>query len=176
MLASPYINTDQCQNGDTSSCAVVAHYTPISQMYDETRTVDIRSLFLNSAFMASFKQNQLKTEKEAVSRRIYKICKSFVDNGGQSAGIVASKVFINIAAELVDLPFSDVLAQYSPSNDEVAFNLAFNNRIEVSVGKYLDDLDDNDVMFSLSIDNVPYAINRKDLYQLKNVLLEVLAK
>lgn len=176
MTASLYLNINQYQNDDTSSCAVVSRYAPILRIYDESQTVDIRSLFSNSAFMIPFGQNQLKAEKEAVRVRIDKICKSFDDNGGQKAGIVASKVFANIAVELADLPFSDVLAQYSPSNDEIVFNLVFNNRIEVSVGKYLDDLDDNDVMFSLSIDTEPYIINSRDLYQLKNVLLEVLAK
>lgn len=176
MIVAPYINVDKYQNDGTSSCAIVSLYSPVSPANDNTRTVDIQQLFMNSAFMSSYRQNQLNAEKEAVSKRIDKICKSFVKNGGTGAGIVASKVFVNIAAELVDLPFSDVLAQYSPSNEEIAFDLAFNNRIEVSVGKYLDDLDDNDVMFSLSIDNEPYAINSKDLYQLKNVLLEALAK
>ena len=176
MIASPYINVDQYQKDGTSSCAIVSLYLPVPVANDETRTVDIQQLLMNSAFMSSYRQNQLNAEKEMVSKRIEKICKSFVKNGGKSAGIVTSKVFVNIAAELVDLPFSDVLAQYSPSNEEIAFDLAFNNRIEVSVGKYLDDLDNNDVMFSLSIDNEPYAISSKDLYQLKNVLLEALAK
>ena len=176
MFAPLYIDTNQYNNGGTSSCAVVSPYTPVSETPDDTHTVDIQKLRMDSVFMALYKQNKLIAEQKAVNERIEKVCKSFIDNGGAQAGIVASKVFMNIAAELVDLPFSEILAQYSPSNEEIAFDLVFNKRIEVSIGKYLDDLDDDNVMFSLSVDDEPYAINSQDLYRLKNVLLEALAE
>lgn len=176
MFAPVYIDINQDNNGGTSSCAIVSPYTPVSETPDDTHTVDIQKLRMDSVFMALYKQNEFLAEQEAVNERIEKVCKSFVENGGKQAGIVANKVFMNIAAELVDLPFSDILAQYSPSNEEIAFDLIFNKRIEVSIGKYLDDLDGDNVMFSISIDDELYAINSHDLYRLKNVLLEALAE
>ena len=83
-------------------------------------------------------------------------------------------MFVAIGSELVDLPFKDVLAQYSPSNEEIKFDLLFDNGIEVSVAKFLDSLNDDRVMFSLRVDGEPYIINSKNLKELKNVLLETL--
>ena len=89
--------------------------------------------------------------------------------------MVAGKVFVEIAAEIVALPFNEILAQYSPSNNLILFDLSFNKGIEVSIGKNLDLSGDDNVMFSLSIDDEPYAINMKNIHELKNVLLETLS-
>lgn len=172
MFFPAYINVAQYPNNGSTSSVFESQYSPLD-ICGETNTVDVQKLFEDSVFIASYRQDIYVSE---INTRIDKIYKSFMENGGRHAGIVAWKVFLNIAIELVDLPFSDVLAQFSPSNDEIVFDLVFNKRIELSVGKYLDSLDDDNVMYSISIDNAPYTISCKNLYKLKDVLLESLAE
>lgn len=170
-----YINVDYSDNRLTSSSAYYSVYTGVSSENDNTSTADLNDLWQDEAFMRSIKQHKIEADRQAVRERIHKLCSSFIINGGGILGMVAGKVFVEIAAEIVVLPFNEVLAQYSPTNNLIIFDLSFNKGIEVSIGKNLDMSGDENVMFSLSIDDEPYAINMKNIHELKNVLLETLS-
>lgn len=157
----PYINIDYSGNRQSSSSAYYSVYTNISSDERDSATANLNDLWQDEALMESV--------------RIHQLCSSFLKNGGEKLGMVAGKVFIELAAEIVALPYNDILAQFSPANNLILFDLSFNNGIEVSIGKNLDMLGDDNVMFSLSIDDEPYAINMKNIHQLKNVLLETLS-
>lgn len=168
LFSPPYINIDYFGNRQSSSSAYYSVYTNISSDERDSATANLNDLWQDEALMESLRQYNLR-------QRIHQLCSSFLNNGGEKLGIVAGKVFIELAAEIVALPYNDILAQFSPANNLILFDLSFNNGIEVSIGKNLDMLGDNNVMFSLSIDDEPYAINMKNIHQLKNVLLETLS-
>ena len=171
-----YINNiDYSGNRQSSSSAYYSVYTNISSDEQDSATANLNDLWQDEALMESVRQYKLEAERQAVRKRIHQLCSSFLKNGGEKLGMVAGKVFIELAAEIVALPYNDILAQFSPANNLILFDLSFNNGIEVSIGKNIDMLGDNDVMFSLSIDDEPYAINMKNIHQLKNVLLETLS-
>ena len=170
-----YIDIDYSDNRHSSSSAYFSVYTDVPSDNTNTSTADLNDLWQDEAFMQSIKQYKIEAEQQAVRERIHLLCSSFIKNGGGTLGMVAAKVFIEIATEIVALPFNEILAQYSPSNNLILFDLSFNKGIEVSIGKNLDVSEDENVMFSLSIDDEPYAINMKNLHELKNVLLETLS-
>lgn len=173
-----YFNVDYSDNRHSSSSAYYSYYslyTDVSSDNHDTSTADLNDLWQDEAFMQSVRQHKLEADRQAVRQRIHQLCSSFINNGGGTLGMVAGKVFIEIAAEIVALPFNEILAQYSPSNNLILFDLSFNKGIEVSIGKNPDVSGDENVMFSLSIDDEPYAINMKNIHELKNVLLETLS-
>ena len=170
-----YFNVDYSDNRHSSSSAYYSLYTDVSSDNHDTSTADLNDLWQDEAFMQSVRQHKLEADRQAVRQRIHQLCSSFINNGGGTIGMVAGKVFIEIAAEIVALPFNEILAQYSPSNNLILFDLSFNKGIEVSIGKNPDMSGDENVMFSLSIDDEPYAINMKNIHELKNVLLETLS-
>lgn len=170
-----YFNVDYSDNRHSSSSAYYSLYTDVSSDNHGTSTADLNDLWQDEAFMQSVRQHKLEADRQAVRQRIHQLCSSFINNGGGTLGMVAGKVFIEIAAEIVALPFNEILAQYSPSNNLILFDLSFNKGIEVSIGKNPDVSGDENVMFSLSIDDEPYAINMKNIHELKNVLLETLS-
>ena len=170
-----YFNVDYSDNRHSSSSTYYSLYRPVSSDNHDTSTADLNDLWQDEAFMQSVRQHKLEADRQAVRQRIHQLCSSFINNGGGTIGMVAGKVFIEIAAEIVALPFNEILAQYSPSNNLILFDLSFNKGIEVSIGKNPDMSGDENVMFSLSIDDEPYAINMKNIHELKNVLLETLS-
>ena len=172
-----YINPDvaRVEYRQNSGSAYVAQYYPARVDDKAFSTASMQDLLMNQDFAYTLKR-QLEVEKrERVKERIHKMCASFVSHGGSEIGLVASRVFVHVGSELVDLPFKDVLAQYSPSNEEIKFDMLFEKGIEVSVAKYLDNLAEDLVMFSLRVDGEPYVINTKKLQDLKDVLLETLS-
>ena len=178
LAAAAYINPDvaKVDYRQVSGSAYVAQYYPSSVDDKTISTANMQDLLRNQDFAFTLKRHLEKENLERIKERIHKLSSSFVAHGGSSIGLVARKVFIHIGSELVDLPFKDVLAQYSPSNEEIKIDLLFDNGIEVSIAKYLDTLADDLVAFSLRVDGEPYVINTKKLRDLKDVLLETLPR
>ena len=178
-MLAPYTYTNaiptQVNNQLTSTCAYVAQYKSTEILDSNCSTANVADLYNDDTFVRTLYQQQCLTNLIAMKERYSKIIMSFMQNGGGLLGIVGMKIFFQVGSVLMSLPFRDVLVQYSPSNSEILFDMSFKNNIEVSVGKYLDYLDGDNVMFSLSIDNEPYAISRKNINELKNVLLEMLS-
>lgn len=167
---APYINDRQ-----SSSSEYVSYYHP-SQVDDRRfSTADFSELLTNPDFVYVLRRQQEIEELEKIKEKIKRLCGSFLSHGGDCIGIVAQRVFVSIASELIDLPFSEILAQYSPSNEEIRFDMLFENGLEVSIAKYLDSIVDDKVLFSLRVEGEPYIINSKRLEDLKNVLLETLS-
>lgn len=177
MLATAYLNPDVACNeyGPMTSSAYVTQYYPTRVRDNVLSTASMQDLIENQDFVYSINRQREIVNQERVKERIRKMCSSFFAHAGETIGLVASRVFISIGSELVDLPFKDVLAQYSPSNEEIKFDLLFDKGIEVSIAKYLDSLVDDRVMFSLRVDGETYVISSKNLKDLKDVLLETLA-
>lgn len=176
--AVAYINPDvaRVDYRQDSGSAYVAQYYPSCVDDKAVSTANMQDLINNQDFAFMLKRNLEEVKLEHIKERIHKLSSSFVAHGGNVIGLVARMVFVHIGSELVDLPFKDVLAQYSPSNDEIKIDLLFDNGIEVSIAKYLDTLADDFVMFSLRVDGEPYVINTKKLHDLKDVLLETLPR
>lgn len=176
MFAAVYSSPDvACNEYGPTSSAYVTQYYPTRVDDNVLSTASMQDLIENQDFVYSLNRQREVKKQKRVRERIHKMCSSFVAHSGNSISLVASRVFVSIGSELVDLPFIDVLAQYSPSNEEIKFDFLFDKGIEVSIAKFLDSLTDDRVMFSLRVDGEPYVINTKNLKDLKDVLLETLA-
>lgn len=123
-----------------------------------------------------FIQKRLAKEQKKVERRFERMLNSFISNGGASVGLVTWRVFHHLCLELIDLPFNDVLVQYSPSNDEIKVDMLFNKGLEISVAKYLNSVVDDNVFFTLRVGGEPYVISTKNLHDLKDVLKKTLSR
>lgn len=97
---------------------------------------------------------------------------SFLTNVGNGVNHRVKSVFEEIAQEIGSVAFNKAKVEYSPLLDMIQFSLSFANGMRLSFGKPIDEPEEKDVVFSLSMNNEVLVVDKKTIVDLKDVLVE----